>query len=72
MDAAGVRRAVLVPPAFEGDRNDVVIAAAQKYPARLGAMGRLALNRPESREAIRTWRDSPGMLGIRQSFFTAM
>jgi predicted TIM-barrel fold metal-dependent hydrolase len=70
MDAAGVQRAVLVPPAFEGDRNDVVAAAARRYPDRFGAMGRLALDLPQSREAIRTWRDTPGMLGIRQSFFT--
>ncbi|MGE0797603.1 MAG: amidohydrolase [Lautropia sp.] len=70
MSAAGVQRAVLVPPAFEGDRNDVVIAAAQKYPARFGVMGRLTLDLPESRNAIRAWRECPGMLGIRQSFFT--
>lgn len=70
MRQAGVDRAVLVPPAFEGDRNDVVLAAVQKYPGRFGVMGRLALDKPESREKIAGWRDTPGMLGIRQSFHT--
>lgn len=69
MDEAGVGRAVLVPPVFEGDRNDVVIEAARRYPARFAAMGRLALDDPLGRERILGWRDTPGMLGIRQSFF---
>jgi L-fuconolactonase len=69
MDEAGVGRAVLVPPVFEGDRNDVVIEAARRYPGRFAAMGRLPLDDPGSRERIHRWRDTPGMLGIRQSFF---
>ena len=32
MDAAGVSRAVLVPPSWEGDRNDVALDAAQPVP----------------------------------------
>ena len=31
MDLAGVRRAVLVPPSWEGDRNDVALEAARPY-----------------------------------------
>src|SRR5258707_897355 len=30
MDAAGVARAILVPPSWEGDRNDVVLALAKR------------------------------------------
>ena len=48
MDAAGVTRAVLVPPSWEGDRNDVVLAAAQRYPDRFAVMGRISLEAPES------------------------
>ena len=29
MDAAGVERVILVPPSWEGDRNDLAIAAAR-------------------------------------------
>jgi hypothetical protein len=42
-DLAGVRRAVLVPPSWEGDRNDVALEAAGVYPDRFAVMGRLAL-----------------------------
>jgi hypothetical protein len=34
MDLAGVHRAVLVPPSWEGDRNDLALAAAETYPDR--------------------------------------
>ena len=43
MDEAGVDRVVLVPPSWEGDRNDLVLAAAARYPDRFAAMGRLPL-----------------------------
>ena len=52
MDAAGVARAILVPPSWEGDRNDVVLAAAQRYPDRFAVMGRISLEAPESRARI--------------------
>jgi len=68
MDAAGVNRAILVPPVFEGDRNDVVQHAAMRYPDRFGIMGRLSLESPVAAGTIETWRETPGMLGIRQSF----
>jgi uncharacterized protein YyaL (SSP411 family) len=41
MAEAGVQRAVLVPPSWEGERNDVCLAAAQAYPDRFAVMGRL-------------------------------
>jgi L-fuconolactonase len=68
MDAAGVDRAVLVPPSWEGDRNDLALAAAQKYPARFAVMGRLALEKPESRALVAGWRQQKGMLGMRFTF----
>ncbi len=46
MDLAGVRRAVLVPPSWEGDRNDLAIAAAQQHPDRFAVMARLSLDAP--------------------------
>ena len=68
MDLAGVRRAVLVPPSWEGDRNDLALAAARAYPDRFAVMGRLSLQEPASKEQLATWRDQPGMLGVRLTF----
>jgi predicted TIM-barrel fold metal-dependent hydrolase len=69
MDAAGVDRVVIVPPMWEGERNDVALAAAQTYPDRFGVMGRLDQDTPDARERVSRWRDQPGMLGLRFSFF---
>lgn len=68
MDAAGVRRAVLVPPTWETDRNDTSLEAARLHPDRFAVMGRLTLDAPESRERIAAWKDQPAMLGIRLTF----
>ena len=68
MDAAGVDRAVIVPPSWEGDRNDLAIAAVQSHPERFAIMGRFNPEAPDAREAIKGWRNQPGMLGMRFSF----
>src|SRR4026207_410923 len=41
MDLAGVRRMVLVPPSWEGDRNDMALEAARGLPDRFAGTGRL-------------------------------
>ncbi|HZR69372.1 MAG TPA: amidohydrolase family protein [Burkholderiales bacterium] len=68
MAAAGVDRVVLVPPSWEGERNDVVLAAARAHPERFAVMGRLDPEAPQSRAALREWRAQPGMLGLRFTF----
>ncbi len=71
MDAAGVARAVVVPPSWEGDRNDVALAAAQAHPDRFAVMGRIspdAVDTPENRTMLANWRKQPGMLGLRFTF----
>ncbi|UCF75058.1 MAG: amidohydrolase [Betaproteobacteria bacterium] len=68
MDAAGVSRAVIVPPSWEGERNDLALAAAQVHPDRFAVMGRLDPDAPGAREAISGWRKQPGMLGLRFTF----
>ena len=70
MDAAGVSRIVLVPPSWEGDRNDLALGAARLHPDRFAVMGRLALERPESRALVADWKKQPGMLGMRFTFHT--
>ncbi|MEI7681595.1 MAG: amidohydrolase, partial [Betaproteobacteria bacterium] len=68
MLAAGVARAVLVPPYIDCERNDLVLAAAQKYPDHFAVMGRLDINSPGARAQFATWRAQPGMFGLRCSF----
>lgn len=68
LDLAGVERAVLVPPSWEGERNDLALAAAASYPGRFGVMGRLSLTDPASRDLLPAWREQPGMLGMRFTF----
>lgn len=67
MDAAGVHRTVLVPPSLDADRNDLSLAAAQRYPDRFGVMGRLNPDAPGARGMVAGWREQPGMLGLRYS-----
>ena len=68
MDAAGVHRAVIVPPSWEGDRNDLGLAAAQAHPDRLALMGRLSIEDPANARLLPDWRKQPGMLGLRFTF----
>ena len=68
MDAAGVNRVVIVPPSWEGDRNDLGLAAAKAHPDRYAVMGRIDPEAPESRGRIAGWRKQRGMLGLRFVF----
>ena len=68
MDQAGVDRVVIVPPSWEGERNDYALEAAKKFPSRFGVMGRILLNDPQAPGRLATWKQQPGMLGVRHTF----
>lgn len=68
MDEAGVDRVVIVPPSWPGDRNDYGLEAARRYPDRFAVMGRIPLQDPESAQRLATWKEQPGMLGVRLTF----
>lgn len=69
MDGAGVDRAVLVPPSWEGDRNDLALAAARRHPDRFAVMGRLDVTDPDrALAAVADWTARPGMAGLRLTF----
>jgi len=70
MKEAGVDRVVIVPPSWEGDRNDLALEAARLHPDRFAVMGRLALEKPASRALVDGWKRQPGMLGMRFTFST--
>lgn len=68
MNEAGVDRVVIVPPSWEGDRNDLGIAASTAHPKRFAVMGRLDPQDPKSRGQLANWRKQTGMLGLRFTF----
>jgi predicted TIM-barrel fold metal-dependent hydrolase len=68
MAEAGVDRAVIVPPSWEGDRNDIALDAAVRYPETFAVMGRLPIEHPASRDQVAGWKQQPGMLGMRFTF----
>jgi Predicted metal-dependent hydrolase of the TIM-barrel fold len=72
MDAAGVDRVIIVPPSWEGDRNDLALEAARLHPTRFRVMGRLDTDLPDADEQIAHWREQPGMLGLRFIFSTPL
>lgn len=68
MAEAGVDRAILIPPSWEGERVDYSLEAVARSPDRFAIMGRLPIHRPEARAMLETWKDQPGMLGVRLTF----
>jgi predicted TIM-barrel fold metal-dependent hydrolase len=68
MGEAGVDRAVIVPPSWPGDRNDYGLEAARRHPDRFAVMGRIPIEKPQSAALLPSWREQPGMLGIRLTF----
>ena len=68
MDRAGVNRAIIVPPSPVGDENLTALEAAARYPNRFAIMGRFNPEAPDARSRLESWREQPGMLGIRMTF----
>ena len=68
MDAAGVDRAVIHPPMWDPDSNELAVDAVRAHPDRFAILGWFPLDRPESRALVSTWKDRPGMLGLRFYF----
>ncbi len=65
MDDHGVQGAVLVPPSWTGWDNQYSLDAAVAEPKRFGVMGRLDIEAPDAWQQLKTWREQPGMLGVR-------
>lgn len=68
MDAAGVDRAVIVPPTWVGEGNETGLEAAAAYPARFAVMGRFDVDASDARQRLQGWLQQPHMLGIRMTF----
>src|SRR5919108_4336745 len=63
MDEAGVDAALIHPPGWDPNSNELAIEAARQHPTRLAILGNFPLDRPESRGLIDTWKSRPGMVG---------
>jgi L-fuconolactonase len=70
MDEGGIDAAIIVPPSWEGDRNDLALAAAAKHPRRFAVMGRVNPDDASLRAQLAGWRSRPGMLGVRLALHT--
>lgn len=69
MDEAGVDAAILHPPTgWDPDANEQAVEAVLAYPNRFAILGFPPVERPEARAMIPTWKDRPGMLGMRLYF----
>jgi predicted TIM-barrel fold metal-dependent hydrolase len=65
MAAAGVDGAILHPPSWDPDSNEVAAAAVQRYPGRFAILGHLPLHEASGQGRVAHWRDTPGMVGLR-------
>jgi L-fuconolactonase len=72
MKEAGVDRAIVVPPSWEGDRNDLVAKAVTDYPDRFRYVARYSLADPSLPQWIENWRDNAGMLALQLTFQTPL
>ena len=68
MDEAGVGRALIHPPMWDPQSNELAVEAARAHPDRFAILGWLPLDRPQSRSLVDTWKHRPGMLGLRFYF----
>lgn len=65
MDAAGVDAAIIHPPSWDPNANTVAIEAVRNHSGRFAILGQFPLDQPQERARLATWRDQPGMLGLR-------
>jgi predicted TIM-barrel fold metal-dependent hydrolase len=69
MKEAGVDAALVHPPAsWDPNANELAVEAARQHPDRFAILGNFPLDKPESRTLVDTWKQRPGMLGLRFTF----
>lgn len=65
MDAMGVARAVIAPPAVSGFDPSYALDCAARYPERFAVTSRWNFADATAMARLPTWLDKPGMIGIR-------
>jgi predicted TIM-barrel fold metal-dependent hydrolase len=65
MQTAGVDAAIIQPPAWDPDANEIAIRAATQHPHRFGILGNFPLESATKLEILHHWKNQTGMLGLR-------
>ncbi len=68
MDEAGINAALIHPPTWDPNSNQIARYATQRHPDRFGMLGNFALDRPDIRSLVDNWKQHPGILGFRFTF----
>ena len=69
MAANGVDAAIIHPPAsWDPNSNELAVEAARQHPDKFAILGNFPIEKPESRALVDTWKQRPGMLGLRFVF----
>ena len=69
MGAGGVDAAVLtLHLPWDPNANELAIEAARQHPDRFMVLGSFPLDKSESRALVDTWKQRPGMVGLRFVF----
>ncbi len=68
MDEAGIDGAVIHPPNWDEDSNELALAAVRAHPTRFVILGNFPLDEMASRALVPAWKQQPGMLGLRFYF----
>lgn len=68
MDESGVDAAVIHPPGWDPGAVEMAFKAVQEHPGRFAILGALPIEDSASRSLVATWRNRPGMLGLRYTF----
>jgi predicted TIM-barrel fold metal-dependent hydrolase len=71
MHAAGVDGAVLHPPSWDPNSNEMAIEAFLRHPGKFVTLGWFPLDDPAQRQRIEAWKQQPGMVGLRWSLTRA-
>lgn len=70
MDEAGIDRAVIVPPGWEGNQVDISLQACRDYPGRFCIMPWVPLDDPdEGMKRLDAWKGEADIRGLRITFF---
>ena len=68
MDAAGVHGAILHPPSWDEASHAQALDAVRQHPNRFAILGRIPLDQPQRQGEIATWKQQPGVVGLRYTF----
>ena len=68
MDEAGVDSAIIHPPSWDPKCSEVAAAAVKAHPHRFAILDAFDVTAADGRETVRTWRQRPGMCGLRFAF----